>query len=114
MRGFKDTIIVRRLTVESEDDFVIQSDGSWAMGVDDVVVRGSFHHELMYDRNPDLGGQYAERIMAIARLPLNTAIGQKDQIVIENNNAVLNGVYEVDAVMHTPTHLRVSARRISV
>ena len=114
MRGFKDTIIIRRLTVASEDDFVIQSDGSWAMGVIDVTVRGSFHHELMYDRNPDLGGQYAERIMAIARLPLNTVIGQKDQIVIQNNNAVLNGIYEVDAVMHTPSHLRVSARRISI
>lgn len=114
MRGFKDSIIVRRLTVASEDDYVIQEDGAWAMGVFDTLVRGSFHHELMYDRNPDLGGQYGERIMAIARLPLNTVIGQKDQIVIENNNAVLNGTYEVDAVMHTPTHLRVSARRISI
>lgn len=114
MRGFKDTIIVRRLTVDSEDDFVIQSDGAWTMGIQDVTVRGSFHHELMYDRNPDLGGQYGERIIAIARLPLNTAVAQQDQIVIENNNAALNGIYEVDAVMHTLTHLRVSVRRISV
>ena len=68
----------------------------------------------MYDRNPEIGGQYGERIVSIARLPLDTNVSQGDKIVISGKNQVVDGIYEVDAVLYTHTHLRVQTRRISV
>lgn len=114
MRGFKDKIIIRKLSTVSGASVSVMEDGSWTVAQVDEEVRGSFHHRLMYDRNPDLGGQYGERIVAVARIPLGTPVNQGDQIVIQNNHPTLNGVYEVNAVMYTPTHLRVETRRISI
>ena len=68
----------------------------------------------MYDRNPEIGGQYGERIVSIARLPVSAAVSQGDKLVIEGKNPTVDGIYEVDAVLYTRTHLRVQTRRISV
>lgn len=111
MRGFSDTITIRKLRVA---DVSVQSDGSWSFTEDDQSVRGSFHQTLMYDRDPELGGQYGQRIVAIARLPKDADIIQGDQIVIAGKNDAVDGTYEVNAVMFTPTHLRAEVRRISV
>jgi hypothetical protein len=110
MRGQIDNIIVRKVSAGE----IVDDHGGWIPTVIDTIVRGSFHHTLMYDRNPEIGGQYGERIVSIARLPLDTNVSQGDKIVISGKNQVVDGIYEVDAVLYTHTHLRVQTRRISV
>ena len=111
MRGFRDNIIVRKVTAP---EVIVREDGLWIADEVDTTVRGSFHHTLMYDRNPEIGGQYGERIVAFARLPKNTDISQGDQIVISGKNQTEDGTYEVDAVIYTPSHLRAQVRIIRV
>lgn len=114
MRGFIDDIIVRKLTSGGGASVSIASDGAWTIDHVDEPVRGSFHQRLMYDRSPELGGQYAQRIVAVARLPLDVSVSQGDQIVISGKHASVNGVYEINAVLFTPTHQRVEVRKISI
>lgn len=114
MRGFTDNITLRRLTNAGGATVSVSDDGTWTIEHVDEVVRGSFHHRLMYDRDPEFAGQYGQRIVAVARIPLSASISQGDQIVISNKNPSADGVYEVNAVMVTPTHKRIEARKISV
>lgn len=110
MRGQIDSIIVRKVSAGE----IVDAHGGWIPTVVDTVVKGSFHHRLMYDRNPEIGGQYGERLVSVARLPVDTDVSQGDKLVIEGKNQVVDGVYEVDAVLYTRSHLRVQTRRISV
>jgi len=114
VRGFVDNIILRKLTTVGGASVSISSDGSWSIDHVDEVVKGSFHHRLMYDRGPEMGGQYGQRIVAVARLPLSVNVSQGDQIVISGKHASIDGVYEINAVMVTPTHQRAEVRKISV
>lgn len=113
MRGFYDTMTVRRLTSDDVGLLSVEDDGSWTIAQVITTVKGSFHHTLMYDRNPENMGQYGQRLVAIARLPLDVEISHGDQIVIENKHPSVNGTYEVSAVMLTPTHQRCETRRIT-
>lgn len=114
MRGFTDNIILRKLTNAGGATVSVSEDGAWTIEHVDEVVRGSFHHRLMYDRNPEFAGQYGQRIVAVARIPLSTVVSQGDQIVISGKNPSVDGTYEINAVMFTPTHQRVEVRKISV
>lgn len=113
MRGFFQDIIVRRLSSVGIQAITVTDEGAWSVEPDDEMVKGSFHHTRMYDRNPDNMGQYGQRIVAIARLPLSVEVSNGDQIVISNNHPSVDGIYEIDAVMLTPTHQRCEVRRIS-
>jgi len=113
MRGFYENITIRKLASVSPQSVTVNSDGSWSIEQDDVTVKGSFHHKLMYDRNPENMGQYGQRLVAVARLPLSTEVSQGDQIVISNKHESVNGVYEISAIMFTSTHQRCEVRRIS-
>jgi hypothetical protein len=110
MRGQIDNIIVRKVSAGE----IVDDHGGWVPTIIDTLVKGSFHHTLMYDRNPEIGGQYGERIVSIARLPVDTDVSQGDKLVIEGKNPTVDGIYEVDAVLYTRPHLRVQTRRISV
>ena len=114
MRGFIDNIIVRKLTTVGGATVSISSDGTWSIDHVDEIVKGSFHQRLMYDRGPEMGGQYGQRIVAVARLPLGVNVSQGDQIVISGKHPSVDGVYEINAVMLTPSHQRVEVRRISI
>lgn len=114
MRGFTDNIILRRQTASGGASVTVSEDGTWSIDYVDETTRGSFHHRLMYDRNPELGGQYGQRVVAMARLPLGVSISQGDQLVISGKHPAADGVYEVDAIMLTPSHQRVEVRKISV
>ena len=113
MRGFYESITIRKQTSLSPASVTVNSDGSWSIEEEDVVVKGSFHHKMMYDRNPENMGQYGQRLVAVARLPLSAEITHGDKIVISNKHPSVNGVYEIEAIMFTPSHQRCEVRRIS-
>lgn len=113
MRGFFQDIIIRRLASVGIESITVADNGSWSILADEETVKGSFHHTRMYEREPDNMGQYGQRIIAVARLPLSVEVTSGDQIVLVDRHPSVDGVYEIEAVMLTPTHQRCEVRKIS-
>jgi hypothetical protein len=110
MRGARTAIIVRNM----EPDFADQSaedEGIWTNEGSDVTVYGSIHQKNSEDVDEGTTGQLSEERNIICRIPLSASVTYGDQIVIENIHPVLNGVYEIDSLLYTKTHLRAECRR---
>jgi hypothetical protein len=97
-----------------EPDFADQSaedEGIWTNEGSDVTVYGSIHQKNSEDVDEGTTGQLSEERNIICRIPLSASVTYGDQIVIENIHPVLNGVYEIDSLLYTKTHLRAECRR---
>jgi hypothetical protein len=88
-----------------------ESEGIWTSVGGDVTVLGSVHQRRSEDVQDNTTGQMSEQRNIVCRMPLSASVTYGDQIVIENFHAVVNGIYEIDALEFTKTHIRAECRR---
>jgi hypothetical protein len=107
MRGAFERIIVRRKL-----SAVVNSDeGTWSDVTEDHAYIGSIHQKFTEEAQPNEVGKYGERRLLILRMPLNTAVTNNDLVVLSGYNAQLNGVYVIEGLSWTRTHIRLDVRR---
>ena len=99
MRGARDIIKVRRATTGAHS---VDNEGMWSPDFVDTEVQGSFHDTL---------GRFGQRLEGVVRLPLETLVSDVDQIVIDDILDQFDGVYQIENIQYTITHLRVQIRR---
>jgi len=102
MRGGGQSLTVRSRagTVDVEGQVAYVNTDSSVMGR--VTVRDS--------TTIDDAGQPSYQSTVIAWLPLGTTVTDADQIVVVGQDAFLNGTYDIDAIQHTHSHLRIFLR----
>lgn len=110
MRGATTQIIVRNMAHDfANQDY--EDEGIWTNVGSDTTVVGSIHQKKSEDVDEGTTGQMSEERNIVCRIPLSADITHGDQIVIANQHPVLNGVYEIDALLFTKTHIRAECRR---
>ena len=110
MRGARTPITIRNM----EPDFANQSaedEGIWTNDGSDTTVYGSTHQKNSEDVDEGTTGQLSEERNIVCRIPLSASVTYGDQIVISNIHPVLDGIYEIDSLLYTRTHLRAECRR---
>lgn len=110
MRGAMTPIVIRNLSAEFTDSDA-EDEGIWSNGGSDTTVYGSIHQKSSEDVDESTTGQLSEQRNIVCRIPLDASITYGDQIVISGINSVVNGTYEIDALLYTKTHLRAECRR---
>lgn len=110
MRGASTAIVIRNMSAVFVDASA-EDEGIWTNGGSDTTVYGSVHQKASEDVNENTVGQTSEERHIVCRIPLDASVTYGDQIVISNINAVINGVYEIDSLMYTKTHVRAECRR---
>ena len=106
MRGAYQDIIVR-----TKSSATVDAEGVWTPAVTDTHYRGSFHQRTTEEAQPGDVGKYGERRMLVVRLPGNAVVTNNDLIVLEGYNTVINGVYVIEGMKFTRTHLTLDVRR---
>jgi hypothetical protein len=54
----------------------------------------------------DDGGKNTNQPEAVAWVPTGTTVTDAAQIVVAGLDSLLNGTYNIDAIQHTPSHVR--------
>lgn len=88
-----------------------EDEGIWTNTGSNTTVLGSVHQNNSEDVNESTTGQMSEQRNIVCRIPLDAPITYGDQIVLADINPVLDGTYEIDALLYTKTHLRAECRR---
>jgi hypothetical protein len=88
-----------------------EAEGIWSNTGADTTVYGSVHQKASEDVMENTVGQISEERNIVCRLPLSASVTYGDQIVISNFHQVVNGVYEIDSLLYTKTHIRAECRR---
>jgi hypothetical protein len=88
-----------------------EKEGIWTNGGTETTVFGSIHQKSSEDVDEGTTGQLSEERNILCRVPLDADITYGDQIIIENFHPVINGTYEIDALLYTRTHVRAECRR---
>lgn len=110
MRGASTPIVIRNMSPEFADSSA-EDEGIWTNGGSETTVYGSVHQRASEDVDEGTTGQLSEQRNIICRIPLDCGVTYGDEIVLSGLNPVLNGVYEIDSLMYTRTHLRAECRR---
>lgn len=110
MRGARTPITIKNMEPDFADEDH-ESEGIWTNQGVETVVYGSVHQKISDDVNEATVGQLSEERNLICRIPLGANITYGDQIVLSTIHPVLDGTYEIDALMYTKTHIRVECRR---
>lgn len=110
MRGQRTAIIIRDVCGEFDTEYD-ETEGIWCAGATDTVVYGSVHQKISEEANDATIGQLGERRKIVVRVPLDSPISYGDQIVITGINQIINGIYEIEGISFTRTHLRAVGRR---
>lgn len=110
MRGAPTPIVIRNMSAGYVNSSA-EDEGIWTNAGTDTTVYGSVHQKASEEVNESTVGQISEERNIICRIPLNASVTYGDQIVISNINPVINGVYEIDSLMYTRTHVRAECRR---
>lgn len=110
MRGATTPIVIRNMSPDyANQDF--EDEGIWTNVGTDATVIGSIHQKRSEDVDEGTTGQLSEERNIVCRIPLTADITYGDQIVIADIHPVLNGTYEIDALLFTRTHVRAECRR---
>jgi hypothetical protein len=110
MRGARTPIVIKNM-VPAFANAAAEDEGIWTNGGTEVTVLGSIHQKASEDVDEGTTGQMSEERNIICRVPLSADISYGDQIIIEDFHPVMNGTYEIDALLYTRTHVRVECRR---
>lgn len=108
MRGAFENITVRRKSGVTIDN---SGEGIWTPTVTDTTYKGSIHQKFTAEGLPEELGQYGERRRLIVRLPKTASVINNDEIVISNYHDSMDGVYVIEGLIYTHTHLRLEIRR---
>lgn len=108
MRGAFEYITVRRKSGSTID---LNGEGIWTPTVVDTTYKGSIHQKFTAEGLPEELGQYGERRRLIVRLPKTASVVNNDEIVISNYHDSMDGVYVIEGLIYTHTHLRLEIRR---
>lgn len=111
MRGQRTPIIIRDVCGEFDTEYD-ETEGIWCAGATDTVVYGSVHQKISEEANENVVGQVGERRRIVVRVPLDSPISYGDQIIINGINQIINGIYEIEGISFTRTHLRAVGRRM--
>jgi hypothetical protein len=106
MRAAYQDIIVRTKSAATVD-----AEGAWAPTVTDTHYRGSFHQKFTEEAQPNEVGKYGERRLLVIRLPITAIVNNNDLIVLQGYNYTVDGVYVIEGLTFTRTHLRLDVRR---
>jgi hypothetical protein len=107
MRGARTPIVIRNMVA----GYANEAEGIWSNTGADTTVYGSVHQKASEEVMENTVGQISEERNIICRLPLSASVTYGDQIVISNFHQVVNGVYEIDSLLYTKTHIRAECRR---
>jgi hypothetical protein len=110
MRGARTPIIIKNM-VPAFANSSAEKEGIWKNGGTETTVFGSIHQKSSEDVDEGTTGQLSEERNILCRVPLDADITYGDQIIIENFHPVINGTYEIDALLYTRTHVRAECRR---
>jgi len=110
MRGARTPIIIKNM-VPAFANSSAEKEGIWTNGGTETTVFGSIHQKSSEDVDEGTTGQLSEERNILCRVPLDADITYGDQIIIENFHPVINGTYEIDALLYTRTHVRAECRR---
>ena len=110
MRGAPHVITIKNMSASFANS-THEDEGIWSNSGTSSSVFGSVHQKISEDISEGTTGQLTEQRNVICRLPLSTDVTHGDQIVIADIHAVLNGTYEIDALLYTLTHIRADCRR---
>jgi hypothetical protein len=106
MRGAFEQITVRR-----KSSVTVDAEGIWTPVVTDTTYKGSIHQKFTQEGQPEELGKYGERRGLIVRLPKQAPVVNNDQIVINGYHESMDGVYDIEGLIFTHTHLRLELRR---
>lgn len=106
MRGAFEQITVRR-----KSSVTVDAEGVWTPVLTDTTYKGSIHQKFTEEGQPVDLGKYGERRSLVVRLPKQTSVVNNDQIVISGYHDSMDGVYEIEGLIYTHTHLRLEIRR---
>ena len=106
MRGAYQDIIIR-----TKSSATVDAEGAWTPVVTDTSYRGSFHQKTTEEAQPGDVGKYGERRMLVVRLPINAIVTNNDLIVLQGYNSVIDGIYVIEGMKFTRTHLTLDVRR---
>jgi hypothetical protein len=107
MRGARTAITIKNMT----PGFANQAEGIWTNVGTDTTVFGSIHQKNSEDVDESTTGQMSEERNIVCRLPLSASVTYGDQIVVGGFHQVVDGTYEIDALLYTRTHIRAECRR---
>jgi len=110
MRGATHTITIKNMSPSFANQ-TFEDEGIWSNTGASASVVGSVHQKISEDISESTTGQMTEQRNVICRLPLSADVTYGDQIIISGIHAVLNGTYEIDALLYTRTHIRADCRR---
>jgi len=110
MRGARTEIVIRNMSASFATS-AAEDEGIWSNTGAETTVYGSVHQNNSEDVDEGTTGQLSEQRNLICRIPLDCGVTYGDEIVLSGLNPVLNGVYEIEALMYTRTHLRADCRR---
>lgn len=110
MRGAPTPIVIRNMSAGYANSSA-EDEGIWTNAGSDTTVYGSVHQKSSEDVDEGTTGQLSEQRNVICRIPLDAPVTYGDQIVLSGINPVVNGTYEIDALMYTKTHVRAECRR---
>jgi hypothetical protein len=108
MRGAFESIVVRRKGASTID---ADGEGIWTASTTDTTYKGSIHQTSTEEGQPEELGKYGERKRLTVRLPKHANVMNNDEIVILNYHANMNGVYSIEGIFFTHTHLRLELRK---
>jgi len=106
MRAAYQDIIVRTKSAGATD-----AEGVWTPTITDTHYRGSFHQKFTEEAQPNEVGKYGERRLLVIRLPITATVKSNDLIVLEGYNYAVDGVYVIEGLSFTKTHLKLDVRR---
>jgi hypothetical protein len=98
MRGGSHTLTVRTRTP------TVDAEGQISYANSDATVKGRVM--ITNVGIGDDGGKNTNQPEAVAWVPTGTTVTDAAQIVVAGLDSLLNGTYNIDAIQHTPSHVR--------
>ena len=98
MRGGSHTLTVRTRTP------TVDTEGQVSYSNADATVKGRVM--ITNVGIGDDGGKNTNQPEAVAWVPTGTTVTDAAQIVVAGLDSLLNGTYNIDAIQHTPSHVR--------
>lgn len=99
MRGGSHTLTVRTRTP------TVDAEGQVSYSDSDATVKGRVMITNVGEDADTGKGSYQPQ--AVAWVPTGTTITDAHQIVVAGQDSHLNGTYDIEAIQHTPSHMRI-------
>lgn len=99
MRGGSHTLTVRTRTP------TVNAEGQVSYSNADATVKGRVMMTNVDVETAD-SGKTTNQPQAVAWVPTGTTVTDDAQIVVAGLDAFLNGTYNIEAIQHTPSHMR--------